>query len=87
MGENNLFTNRLPPDSSGDMFTQSSTSLYSKRCTKWCCSKGKNVNYMCAISSKITKSRRTFWFENLFSEMWWQEVRLVLTLDGGFTML
>lgn len=45
------------------------------------------MNYMCAISSKITKSRRTFWFENLFSEMWWQEVRLVLTLDRGFTML
>lgn len=47
--------------------------------------KGKNVNYMCVISSKITKILRIFWLENLFSEMWWQEVRLVLMLDGGFS--
>lgn len=43
---------------------------------------------MCVINSKIMKILRIFWLEDLFSEMWWQEVRLVLKLTGfSFTVL
>lgn len=46
------------------------------------------MNYMCVINSKVTKVFGFLWLEDLFSGMWWQEVRLVLTLTGfSFTVL
>lgn len=41
------------------------------------------MDYMYVISSKVMMIRRIWGLENLLGEMWWQEVRLALTLGGS----